>query len=50
MSNIIEERTQSISHSSEATRADYSADEQKMDAYRQDRRIISDKVGSSGKQ
>ena len=50
MSNIIEERTQSISHSSEATRADYSADEQKMDAYRQDRRIVSDKVGSSGKQ
>ena len=40
MNNIIEERTTSISHGTDATKADYAADESKMDAMNQDRRIV----------
>lgn len=40
MNNIIEERTKFISHGSDATKADYAADETKMDAMNQDRRIV----------
>lgn len=45
MNNIIEERTKSISHGTEATKADYAADESKMDAMNQDRRIVRNIYG-----
>ena len=45
MNNIIEERTKSISHGTDATKADYAADESKMDAMNQDRRIVRNIYG-----
>jgi hypothetical protein len=45
MNNIIEERTKSISHGTDATKADYAADETKMDAMNQDRRIVRNIYG-----
>lgn len=47
MNDIIDQKTQSISHEHGAQRADYTADEARMDAMRQDRRTISGIYGNN---